>query len=129
MTTRRCSASKDVVRTEWAARDEEDVAEAAFILNYTYGQVLGCPRCSTIYWLDAGEWREICTECGSAVRWDADVQLVQREAALERVLRPALESLAGKWRAETRGRKLAAKERPKILFGGIAPGPFVWYLS
>ena len=55
--------------------------------------------------------------------------LAQREAALETGLQLALESLAGKWRAEARARKLVAKERPKILFGGIAPGPFVWYLS
>ena len=70
MTTRRRVASKDVIPREQAARNEEDVAEAQVILNRGYGQVLGCPHCSTVYWLDAGEWREICTECGSAVVWD-----------------------------------------------------------
>lgn len=129
MTSRRRIASKEVIPRGQAAHNEEDVAEAEVILNYDYGQVLGCPSCSTVYWLGANEWREICTECGSAVLWDADVQLVQREAALKRGLRPVLESLAGKWRAEARARKLVAQVRPKILFGGIAPGPFVWYLN
>ena len=49
-----------------ATSDDEDVAEAEVISNYyhDYGPAMGCPRCSTIYFLGANEWREICTECG-----------------------------------------------------------------
>jgi hypothetical protein len=67
--------SAALVPRGWAATDDEDVVEAEVISNYghgyghDYGPALGCPRCSTIYFLGANEWREICAECGSAPLW------------------------------------------------------------
>ncbi len=114
-----------------AASAEEDVVEAEVISNYryAYGPVMGCPRCSTIYWLGTNEWREICTECGAAPLWDVDALLEERELALGRELHTALEPLRNKRRAVTRQQRATAKITPRVLFGGITPGPFVWYMT
>ena len=55
--------------------------------------------------------------------------LMEREAALGRELRTALEPLRNKRRAVARQQRVAAKITPRVLFGGITPGPFVWYMS
>jgi hypothetical protein len=123
--------SAAVIPRGQATTDDEDIAEAEVISNYyhDYGPALGCPRCSTIYFLGANEWREICGECGSAPLWDADALLVEREGVLGRELRTALEPLRTKRRSVARQQRVVAKITPRVLFGGITPGPFTWYMS
>jgi hypothetical protein len=60
---------------------------------------------------------------------DVDALLVERERALGRELRTALEPLRNKRRSVARQQRVTAKITPRVLFGGITPGPFVWYLS
>jgi hypothetical protein len=83
----------DVMPTGESTSDDRDVVEAEIVTayGYGYGPVLGCPRCSTVYWLGANEWREICTQCGAAPLVDADALLVERETRLKGEHQRALE--------------------------------------
>lgn len=66
------------------------------VLNKSYypdTSVLGCPSCSSLYWIKGNQWRELCTQCGNGFVVDVDGLLAERESVLKRDLPATMDSL------------------------------------
>jgi hypothetical protein len=80
-----------VPRPKQKSHDAGQVIQAEVVGVYrNRASVLGCTRCSTIYW-SAGS--EICSECGAAPLEDLDWLLDQREESLAEELPAAMANL------------------------------------